>query len=187
MHIVIRVNMDWTTSTDRLTVLQAVPANVQHGTMQTQTWQTWLRTHTSTTNRQDDKHISKITKIKRRLTTDFTTENTRTQTQTPRTIEPQVPAASPTHAAKPEKQRYMASIQHQKKVTFQSQSGWWVRMSRTPKENGQYMQRETKTSTLVYHFSESALRQVQPSHKLNMCCNFSCIKFKVLKYIFLSR
>lgn len=47
--------------------------------------------------------------------------HTHTYTQTLRTIEPQVPAASPTHAAKPEKQRYMASI-HQKKVSSKSHS-----------------------------------------------------------------
>lgn len=56
-----------------------------------------------------------------------------TQTNT-QTIEPQVPAASPTHAAKPEKQRYMVSIQNQKKNHFTTSVWIMLRGAEQPRK-----------------------------------------------------
>lgn len=99
--------------------------------------------------------ISKI-KPRKRQTTEVTTGKKKENiyAQTLRTIEPQVPAASPTHAAKPEKQRYMASIQQQEKGHV-TKSVWMVRVNR-PEEtcgNKRRGKRKRKNSKLSNTFS----------------------------------
>lgn len=97
-------------------VHQALPENVWCKHL---TWQTTTQ-HCTSTNRQ-----RKTKKLKRKNTTQQQRQTLRTTTHKHihiQTIEPQVPAASPTHAAKPEKQQYMVSIQCQKKDYFTSKS-----------------------------------------------------------------
>lgn len=84
----------------------------------------------ATLNRTDHKHNitqAQTGKVKQKMQQKLDTQQQRQtlqnttahrQTQNTQTIEPQVPAASPTHAAKPEKQRYIVSIQRQKKNHF---------------------------------------------------------------------
>lgn len=102
----------------KLQVHQALPENVWCKHL------TWKTTHT-TLHRH--KQAKEDYKLKRKKTKTLHNNRRRTLRTTHKhihiqTIEPQVPAASPTHAAKPEKQQYMVSIQRQKKDYFTSKS-----------------------------------------------------------------
>lgn len=94
-------------------------------------------------NRSHDRETNKQTKKKKNI-----------DAQTLRTIEPQVPAASPTHAAKPEKQRYMASIQQQEKGHV-TKSVWmkWVNRPEETCGNKRRGKRKRKNSKLSNTFS----------------------------------
>lgn len=108
-----------------------------------------LTGHTTNTILHKHKQAKENKKMQQKLNTQQqhqqrqTLQNTTAhrQTQNTQTIEPQVPAASPTHAAKPEKQRYIVSIQRQKKNHFTKVSVDDVTRGRTAKEDEENVQK----------------------------------------------
>lgn len=107
--------LSYTQIQTKLQVHRALPENVWCKHLTWQTTNTTLHKHKQA--KEDNKLKRKNnTQQQRRRTLRITTH------KHIQTIEPQVPAASPTHAAKPEKQQYMVSIQRQKKDYFTSKS-----------------------------------------------------------------
>lgn len=84
------------------------------------------------------------------------------------TIEPQVPAASPTHAAKPEKQQYMVSIQRQKKDYFTSKSvSMIVRLAIQPRKDGANVQKYGRKK-IQYYIPNICFSIMDVYHKKNI-------------------
>lgn len=134
----------------KLQIHQALPENVWCKHLTWQTANTTLHKHKQA--KEDNKFKRKNTTQQRRRTLRITTHK-HIHIQT---IEPQVPAASPTHAAKPEKQQYMVSIQRQKKDYFTSKSvSMIVRLAIQPRKDGENVQKYgRKKSNIIYltHF-----------------------------------
>lgn len=120
-------------------------ANTKRDRPQTQQYTSTNRQRKTTMEK--GKKKAKTTHQRRYQIQQVTDKQTQTNTQT---IEPQVPAASPTHAAKPEKQRYMVSIQRQKKNHFTTSVWIMLRGAEQPRKMEKLCRNMEERNPILY-------------------------------------